>query len=263
MDFLNKAYAQLLDLFRSMTVGARIVSGLLLVVVVLSVAYLFNHQVSGPDEFLMNGESFPAAQLPAMMAAFGKANLSSFQVDGNRIRVPHSQQSAYMGALADANALPKNFGGFLKEGSGEMNGLMPIGRQKEMMKIALEQELALIISSMRGIESASVLYDSEVDSGFNQKEVVTATVSVSRRATTLLSRTACKRSGKLWPARSVIFLRRMSWWPTWAPARFFPPPARALSEPDSTICMATTSACTNRIGKQKSAARWLIFPAST
>ena len=79
-----------------MTIGARIVSGLLLIVVVVSVAYLFNHQISGPDEFLMNGESFPAAQLPAMLAAFGKANLSSFQVDGNRIRVPHSQQSAYM-----------------------------------------------------------------------------------------------------------------------------------------------------------------------
>jgi flagellar M-ring protein FliF len=178
MDFLNKAYAQLLELFRSMTVGARIVSGLLLVVVVVSIAYLFNHQVSGPDEFLMNGEAFPAAQIPAMLAAFNKANLSTAQVDGNRIRVSHGQQSAYMGALADANALPKNFGDYLTLGAGEMNGLTPMSRQKEMMKIALEHELALIIGSMRGIESASVLYDSETDRGLSQKEVVTATVSV-------------------------------------------------------------------------------------
>ena len=169
MDFLNKAYAQLLDLFRSMTMGARIVSGLLLIVVVVSVAYLFNHQISGPDEFLMNGESFPAAQLPAMLAAFGKANLSSFQVDGNRIRVPHSQQSAYMGALADANALPKNFGDYLLPAANDNNPFAPSSQKKEMMKIALEHELALVIGSMRGIESASVLYDRETDNGLTQK----------------------------------------------------------------------------------------------
>jgi len=179
MDFLNKAYAQLLDLFRSMTMGARIVSGLLLIVVVVSVAYLFNHQVSGPDEFLMNGESFPAAQLPAMLAAFGKANLSSFQMEGNRIRVPHSQQSAYMGALADANSLPKNFGDYLLPAVDDPNPFEPSSQKKEKMKIALEHELALIIGSMRGIESASVLYDRQTDNGLSQKEVVTATVSVT------------------------------------------------------------------------------------
>ena len=47
-----------------------------------------------------------------------------------------------------------------------------------MMKIALEHELALVIGSMRGIESASVLYDRETDNGLTQKEIITATVSV-------------------------------------------------------------------------------------
>ncbi|HEX3998329.1 MAG TPA: flagellar M-ring protein FliF C-terminal domain-containing protein [Pirellulales bacterium] len=178
MDFLTKAYAQLLDLFRSMTVGARIVAGMLLVVIVVSVAYLFNHTVTGGDEFLMNGEAFPAAQIPAMLAAFGKANLSNFTVDGNRIHVPRNQQSAYMGALADANALPKNFGDYIQSSVSDISGLTPMSRQKEMIKIALERELNLVISSMRGIEAASVLYDSETDSGLNQKQVVTATVSV-------------------------------------------------------------------------------------
>ena len=43
MDFLNKAIAQLSDLFRSMTPGARITAGLLLAVVVVSMGYLFQH----------------------------------------------------------------------------------------------------------------------------------------------------------------------------------------------------------------------------
>ena len=40
MDFLNKAIAQLSELFRSMTPGARITAGLLLAVVVISVAVI-------------------------------------------------------------------------------------------------------------------------------------------------------------------------------------------------------------------------------
>ena len=60
MDFLNKAFAQLNELFRSMTVGARITAGLLLVVVVVSLVYLFRYESSSPDLYLMNGERLSA-----------------------------------------------------------------------------------------------------------------------------------------------------------------------------------------------------------
>ena len=43
---------------------------------------------------LMGGEPFSAAQLPAMEAAFAKANLSDYEVEGNRIRIPGGQQAA-------------------------------------------------------------------------------------------------------------------------------------------------------------------------
>jgi flagellar M-ring protein FliF len=43
VDFINKAMAQLGDLFRSMTPGARMTTVLLLIVIVVSVAFLFNH----------------------------------------------------------------------------------------------------------------------------------------------------------------------------------------------------------------------------
>ena len=56
MDFLNKAFAQFSDLFRSMTPGGRITAGLLLVVAVVSVGYLFQHQVSGGDDYLFGGD---------------------------------------------------------------------------------------------------------------------------------------------------------------------------------------------------------------
>ena len=63
MDIFNKAFAQLSDLFRSMTPGARITAGLLLVVVVVSLGYLFRYQTSAADAYLMNGEPIPASDL--------------------------------------------------------------------------------------------------------------------------------------------------------------------------------------------------------
>ena len=115
MDFLNKAFAQVSELFKSMTAAARITAGMLLVVIVISLGFLFQRQSSGPDAYLMGGEPFPAAQLPAMEAAFAKANLSAAVIEGNRVRVPRGQQAAYMGALADAGALPPNFGSYLEK----------------------------------------------------------------------------------------------------------------------------------------------------
>lgn len=178
MNILNKAFAQITELFRSMTPGARIAAGLLLAVVVISLAYLVNHGVSGPDDFLMSGETFGPGQLPAMEAAFAKAGLSNYQIDGSRIRVPHGQQTAYVAALADSNALPKNFGDYL-EGTLKDGGMfVERSRQKELLKVALQRELARIIGSMRGIENASVLFDVQVDEGLNPKHLSTASVSV-------------------------------------------------------------------------------------
>src|SRR3972149_7049594 len=109
MDFLNKAFAQVVDLFRSMAPGARLTAGLLLIVVVVSLGYLFTHEISGPGADLMHGVPISASQLPAMEAAFGKAKLTGYKIDGTRILVPRGQEATYMAALADAKALPVDF----------------------------------------------------------------------------------------------------------------------------------------------------------
>ena len=115
MDFLNRAYSQLYDLYRSMTPGSRLTAGLLAAVVLLSLGYLFTHQASAPDVDLMHGVPVAAGQLPAMEAAFAKANLKGYEIRGTSIRVPRGQEAAYMAALADAKALPPNFGTALSE----------------------------------------------------------------------------------------------------------------------------------------------------
>jgi flagellar M-ring protein FliF len=178
MDFLNKALAQLNDLFRSMTPGARITAGLLLAVVVISLAYLFNHQISGSDSYLLGGQSFSAAELPAMEAAFGKANLSGYEVVGSRIRVPRGQQAVYMAALTSADALPKNFHDTLTSAVSGMGPFTSTAQQQELIKNAKQKELALIIRNMQGIENAAVHYDTQKKTGLRSGAVTTASVSV-------------------------------------------------------------------------------------
>ncbi len=178
MDFLNRAWNQLVDLFRSMTPGARITSGLLLAVVLVSVAWLFNTQVSGTDAYLMGGERFAPSDLPAMEAAFAKAGLAAYEVDGNRVRVPRGQQSAYMGALADAGSLPANFGDYLLRAVDDSNPFLTSAQREQKLKVAKQKELAAIVRAMQGIESAAVFFDEKLNAGLKRDKTFTASVIV-------------------------------------------------------------------------------------
>ena len=178
MDFLNKAFAQLADLFRSMTPAARITTGLLLAVVVISLGYLFTHQVSGPDCDLMNGVPVQPAHLQTMKAAFAQAGLNSYEIHGTQIRVPRQERDRYMAALAEGNALPPNIHTVFDEALLETSAFMSGREREQRLRIAKQKMLSLIISEMTGIQSAYVLYDSETRSGLTGSKVITASVSV-------------------------------------------------------------------------------------
>ncbi len=178
MDFLNKSSAQISDLFRSMTPGVRITTGLLLIVVVVSLGYLFHYQVSGPDLYLMGGVNFPPSHLSAMEGAFAKAGLNSYEIEGTRIRVPRNQRADYMGALADANAMPPEWGKVLDEAIDKESVFVSSQQRQDRLRIAKQKELGLIIRSMSGIENAAVLYDTKTKRGFKRETITTASVSV-------------------------------------------------------------------------------------
>ena len=186
MDFLNRSFTQVSDLFKSLSAGARMTSALLLVVVVVSLAYLFQSHTADADAYLMGGEPFAAAQLPAMGAAFHKAGLSNFEFDGNRIKVPRGQQSAYLGALAEAGALPPDFGKYLEKALAGSSVFEPRAKQQELLKVAKQNELQLILNRMQGVENASVIYHEGKTKGFSQQMLFTASVNVKPVGSQLL-----------------------------------------------------------------------------
>jgi len=177
MDSAKKAYAQLAQAVQSMTPGARVASLLLVGLVVLCLGYLARRP-STADTFLLGGEPFGTSQLTAMEAAFAKAGLKTYEIQSNRVQVPRAEQSAYMAALADAGALPPDFGKYLEKAINSPSPFMSKAEREAMIKVALQNELRLIIRSMKGIENASVLYDVEARQPFGQERVATASVSV-------------------------------------------------------------------------------------
>ena len=183
MDFLNKSFAQLRDLLESMTPGARITAGLLLVVVVLSLVYLFTQEVGGSGAYLMEGEVFSPRDLPLMQAAFAKAGLSGHEVEEGRIRVPRGQQSAYMAALAEGNALPHNFGDILQKAVEGGSVFEDRQLRQQRTQIAMQKEVALMLSAMKGIENAAVFYATETKRGFRDEARTTASVSIQPEGT--------------------------------------------------------------------------------
>lgn len=180
MDFVNKTYAQLVDVFKGLTPGTRIAAGLLLGAIVVALVYLFQYQATGSDEYLLGGRPFVGDELTRAEAAFAKAGLGkSVVAEGGRIRIPHGQKDQYLAALGDSNALPADFYRYLDEAAAGEN---PFSSSKTLdfrRSTAKQKELALIISRMRGIASASVQYDEAVKPGPRGEKQRTAMVVVT------------------------------------------------------------------------------------
>jgi flagellar M-ring protein FliF len=182
MDFVNQAYAQLVELIRSMSAGTRLATVLLLVIVVVSLAYLYQYQAGGGGtEYLLGGRGFTQSELTAIETSFAKAKLGKSQVVGSQIRIPRGHKDQYLAALADGNALPADFYKYLDDA---ISADSPFSSSKslEMRRWnAKQKELSLIIGRMNGIETATVQYDEEAKRGLTQQKQKTAMVAVQTR----------------------------------------------------------------------------------
>jgi flagellar biosynthesis/type III secretory pathway M-ring protein FliF/YscJ len=204
MDLLNKACAQAADLFKSMTPGARISAVLLVVVTLVSLAYLMKEQVAPGDTYLMGGEIFSASQSRSMHAALGKAGLEA-SMDGARIKVARGQESKAMAALAEAGALPIDFNGYLEKAVGSSGLLSLGGNQAAAMRIAKQRELQNIINTM--VEKSAVLIDEQSDRGFPPKNIITASVSIQPRENQRLDESRIPSAIRYLVASSVAGLK--------------------------------------------------------
>jgi len=143
--------------------------------------WLLRDRPSSEEVELLAGTSLPSSEMAIMEAAFDRAQLADHRTEGGRVWVPRSRQSAYMRALVDAEALPREFGGSLRRALEKNSPWQSRAVQDELLRVATQEELALVICSMPGIERAAVLYDTEPRQGFDgghAAPVRTASVNV-------------------------------------------------------------------------------------
>ena len=130
---------------------------------------------------LLPGTVLPSSELALVEAAFDRAQLAGHRTDGGRIWVPRPRQSAYMRALVDAEALPREFGSSLRRALEKNSPWQSRSVQEEMLRVAVQEELAHVICSMPGIERAAVLYDCRERGGLdglNAAPLRTASVNI-------------------------------------------------------------------------------------
>jgi flagellar biosynthesis/type III secretory pathway M-ring protein FliF/YscJ len=139
---------------------------------------------------LLGGTVLPSSELALMEAAFDRAQLTGYRTDGGRVYVPRDRQSSFMRALVDAEALPREFGGSLRRALESDSPWQSRSVQAERLRVAMQEELSLVICSMPGIERAAVLYDTaEQSRGPERKPVTTASVNVCTQADVTLDPT--------------------------------------------------------------------------
>jgi flagellar biosynthesis/type III secretory pathway M-ring protein FliF/YscJ len=182
MESIERAFTHWRDLFRSMTPGSRRMAGLLAAAVVLGLVYMAVQPGPRPDVDLLHGIHVAAAQLPPMEAALAKANLTDYEIRGTVIFVPHGRESAYMAALEQEKVLTPRFGEQMNKVGTASSPFASKAERDLQIKIATQNELALQICAMPGIEQASVLYSVDIPGNF-QPKVFTATVSVKPSGT--------------------------------------------------------------------------------
>jgi type III secretory pathway lipoprotein EscJ len=139
---------------------------------------------------LLPGTVLPSSELAIVEAAFDRAQLVGHRTEDGRVWVPRPRQSAYMRALVDAEALPREFGSSLRRALEKNSPWQSRAVQEELLRVAVQEELAHVICSMPGIERAAVLYDVDerpaFDGGLGGGPTRTASVNIRTQPDTEL-----------------------------------------------------------------------------
>ncbi len=179
MDFLNKYFAQIKEVFEGMTPGARITSALLLVVTVASLGYLFTSGFHpGGDVFLLDNRAFTSDELTPMLGAFATEGLAAPEIVGGKIRVARGKETAYVAAIAKAGVLPHDFSSIFDNALKESGVFEDQPKFQARLRIAKQRYFEELFRAMPDYDRATVIISEDVKQGLRRERVVTASVTV-------------------------------------------------------------------------------------
>jgi flagellar M-ring protein FliF len=178
MNFLNEIGKQIRDLFASMTPSARIMAGLMVAVVVISLGWILSGGASGPKtEYMFGGRNATDAELSSMEVAFGNAGLGDYERVGQRIKIPSAKKSDYLKAISSSKALPGDFKSPIETALDSNGPFDPQSTLDRKYEYAKQQLLENTIKRHAGIQTAIVNYD-EKRVGFAKKREQVCSIAV-------------------------------------------------------------------------------------
>jgi flagellar M-ring protein FliF len=178
MDFLNRGFKQIADLFETMTPAARLTTGLLLAVLIVSFVFLFRQEVEGGGEYLFDAAALSGPRISVMEGVFAAAGLEHAVREGYRIRVPAGKKWEYMAALSAADVMPENARTAYEEMFKRSSLLDNRSMMSLKVRIADEENLEQVLSHLNGIHSAEVRIQERDRGGFPRSKVRTAVATV-------------------------------------------------------------------------------------
>lgn len=155
---------------------------LLLTAVAAGLLIDFPEKEKAGEVELLAGAVLGPADLAVIEAVFDRSGLDSYRVVDGRLYVDGGRQSSYLRAVVDAGALPPEFGGSLRRAVESDSPWRSKETQAELVRVATQEELSLVIRTMPGIDQAAVLYSGNNSEGlFRDAKVDAQTASVSIR----------------------------------------------------------------------------------
>lgn len=177
MNTLSDIAKQLSELVTSLSPSARIMAGLMVGVIVVSLGWIVSSEMSGDYESLLGGVSLTNTELDRIEAAFGDAQLRDYQREGRQIRIPNGQKDVYLKALSAANALPMEHGSATDRAFESTGVFDSTEKLHALLQTGEERDLANMLERLPGIEFAAVHID-EQRKGFGRQTEKVCTIGL-------------------------------------------------------------------------------------
>lgn len=182
MDFLNKAYKAILDLFKSMTPAARVTTGLLLVAIVVSTMFLFQGSISSVKTNLFPSLDLRPTDIAKIQQAFSKVGFNDYKINGTQIWVPLSQRAVAWKAVGDAGAMPSGAEDETMSG----NFLESSSEQKRRQRDQIGRRIKKQVEDMDAVHQAIVQLD-EASQGFARLNTRSCSVTITPQNRAMLT----------------------------------------------------------------------------
>ena len=178
MESLQQVWIDLVRRFRNLPRATQVLVAAAGVFCALMMAVFSSSSTSRDRVDLLPRTLLTPRQLPAYEMAFAEAGLNEYSIEQQNILVPAEKKSQYIAALATAKLINTTSGKMVEEA---LDASSPFENQQQRthrIKIARQRELAQRISQFKGIEEATVEYDSVEKKGIKRQVVCTASVTV-------------------------------------------------------------------------------------